>query len=549
MMFESPLFQGEPDRRPLIPRPLGSRALLGAILAVVVLVAPAIARGQESTDTSEPLVIGSKNFAESRLLAEIMAQLIEADTELEVERRPNLGGTLLVHRALVAGEIDLYPEYTGTSWAIVLKREETARDPLRTYLEVRRGYRQRFGVEWLEPFGFNNSYALAMREDVAQKLDAERISDLAELGATVRVGVSHEFLNREDGYPGLAETYDLDIENLRGMEHGLAYEAVESGKVDVIDVYTTDGKLARFNLRILEDDRRFFPPYDAAPLVRQEILERHPELGATLSRLAFRLPNERMQKLNYEVEVKRREPSEVAGEFLRDEGLLNDAGTPSQASDVGTAATQGFLPFFLDRLPETGGLVVEHLVLTGTAVFLAILFSVPVGILLTRKTALSGPVLGVAGIIQTIPSLALLAFMIPIPGLGLGTRSAVAALFLYAILPILRNTVTGIRQVDPELVEAARGMGLTDGQILRLVELPLALRTIMAGVRTSAVISIGFATLAAFIGAGGLGDPIVTGLQLNDTRLILAGAVPAALLAIVTDFVLEALETALSPTV
>jgi osmoprotectant transport system permease protein len=178
---------------------------------------------------------------------------------------------------------------------------------------------------------------------------------------------------------------------------------------------------------------------------------------------------------------------------------------------------------------------------------LAIFLAVPVGIVLTRWTALAQPVMGAAGVIQTIPSLALLAFMIPIPGLGLGARSAIAALFVYALLPILRNTYTGIREIDPNLIEAAKGMGLHDRQILLRIELPLATRTIMAGIRTSAVISIGIATLAAFIGAGGLGDPIVTGLQLNDSRLILAGAIPAAVLAVIMDFLLGRVETVLAP--
>ncbi|MDE0396088.1 MAG: ABC transporter permease [Gammaproteobacteria bacterium] len=191
--------------------------------------------------------------------------------------------------------------------------------------------------------------------------------------------------------------------------------------------------------------------------------------------------------------------------------------------------------------------MLEHLSLTAIAVSLAILLSVPLGILLTRSEPVAAPVIGAIGVIQTIPSLALLAFMIPLPFLGLGARSAITALFLYALLPIVRNTYTGIREVDAELLDAGRGMGLSPGQILFRVELPLAMRTIMAGVRTSTVISIGVATLAAFIGAGGLGDPIVTGLQLNDTYLILSGALPAALLAIVVDFLLGRVEHRLIP--
>ena len=207
----------------------------------------------------------------------------------------------------------------------------------------------------------------------------------------------------------------------------------------------------------------------------------------------------------------------------------------------------GFWPFLWSRRGETMVLVGEHLWLTAIAVALAMLVAVPLGIALTRNESLATPVLGAVGVIQTIPSLALLAFMIPFPGLGLGARSAIAALFLYALLPIVRNTYTGIREVDGDLIEAGRGMGLTDRQILLKVELPLATRTIMAGLRTATVISIGIATLAAFIGAGGLGDPIVTGLQLNDSFLILSGAIPAAILALVVDFGLGRLERVLIP--
>lgn len=500
---------------------------------------------------AESIAIGSKNFTESRLLGEIMAQLIEARTGLEVERRANLGGTLLVHEAITSGEIDLYPEYTGTAWSVVLKFDGTPGDALRTYLEVAKGYRQRFDLRWLDPLGFNNSYAVTVLEETAERLDLRRISDLAARGSGLRVAWSHEFLSREDGYPALRDAYGLELADVRGMEHGLAYEAIRTGRIDVTDAYTTDGKLLRFPVRMLEDDRRFFPPYQAAPVIREKTLARHPELASVLGELGFTLSDERMQRLNYEVEEEGRAFEDVARAFLLERGLLGEslagaAGAPGGGSGAEPVTRKhGFVAFMVHRLPTTLELTVRHLWLTGIAVLLAILFAVPLGVVLTRLPPLSGPVLGVAGVLQTVPSLALLAFMIPIPGLGLGVRSAVAALFLYALLPILRNTYTGIRDVDPDVIEAAVGLGLTGGQVLRLVELPLAFRTIMAGIRTAAVISIGVATLAAFIGAGGLGDPIVTGLQLNDAYLILSGALPAALLAILVDWLLGRIEARL----
>ncbi|MFG0318298.1 MAG: glycine betaine ABC transporter substrate-binding protein [Planctomycetota bacterium JB042] len=509
--------------------------------AAAALLVLSIAAG--SAGANESIAIGSKNFTENRLLAEIMAQLVEAETDLEVERRTNLGGTMVVFEALRQGEIDLYPDYTGTGWAIVLKEEERVTDPLRVYLRVRNEYERRFQIEWLDPFGFANSYAVAMREDVAERLGVTRVSELADVDETLVAALSHEFLNREDGWPGLSAWYGLDEVEVRGMEHGLAFEAIRSSSADLIDAWTTDGKLLKFDVRILADDRRFFPPYDCAPLARAETLARHPELRPVLDRLAFRIDDARMMALNHEVEVEGRAFEAVARDFLRAEGLLSSEGGGDERPEI--RRDVGFLRLFWSRRTETLRLALEHLLLSGLAVALAILIAVPLGIALSRRERLAGVVLGAAGVIQTVPSLALLAFMIPL--LGIGVPAALAALFLYSLLPIVRNTWTAIREVDDELVEAARGMGLTDRQILRLVELPLATRTIMAGVRTAAVIAIGIATLAAFISAGGLGEPIVTGLQLNDPNLILCGAVPAALLAVAVDLALARAEEWMAP--
>jgi len=399
-------------------------------------------------------------------------------------------------------------------------------------------------VTWLRPFGFSNSYALAMDERLADELAVRTISDLKLHEGRLRAGFGHEFLSREDGYPGLAKAYGLNIKDLRGMEHGLAYAAIRTRRIDLIDTWTTDGKLLRYKIRILEDDRRFFPPYDCAPIIRTATLERYPELRDLLNRLAFRIDDRKMRQLNYRCEVEGGSFAKVASDFLRAEGLLKGGQARTQSR---SRRDVGFLAFFWSRRSVTIDLAAQHMWLTAIAVLMAIAFAVPLGVLLSRRPRLAPLVLGVAGVIQTVPSLALLAFMIPVPGLGLGARSAIAALFLYALLPIVRNTFTGIKEVDADLLEAARGIGLKDRQVLLKVELPLATRTIMAGIRTSTVISIGVATLAAFIGAGGLGDPIVTGLQLNDINLILSGAVPAALLALVVDFLLGRAERALVP--
>ena len=493
-----------------------------------------------------PIRVGSKNFPESRLLGEMMAQLIEARTGLEVEHRSGLGGTLICFEALKRGEIDLYPEYTGTAWAALLKETETVVDPMRAYFHVQSECRRRFDLEWLAPFGLNDTYALAMSADKARELGVETISDLVPLAGQLSAGFSFEFLERADGYPGLARHYGLSFERALSLEHGLAYEAVREGSIDLLDAYSTDAKLLRFGLKVLEDDRHFFPPYHAAPLMNGSSFRARPEVARALEELAFRIDDARMIRLNHGVEVLGHEFPEAARAALVELGLLQvDPSAPSAATPA--AAREGFLAFFAARLDVTLELCRQHLALALGAVLLAALIAIPLGIAITTQPWAARLSLGLAGVAQTIPSLALLAFMIAVPGLGLSTRSALAALTLYALLPILRNTFTGLIEVDPELIDAARGLGLTERQILLRIQLPLATRTIMAGVRTATVVSIGFATLAAFIGAGGLGEPILTGLYLNDPRLILAGALPAALLALLADFALGWLERAWTP--
>ena len=503
--------------------------------------------------------VGGKKFAESAILAELMAQVIEAHTELQVERRLNLQGTMLCWQALRSGEIDLYAEYTGTAWATILGRDDKVTDPLRTYFDVRRVCRERHDVHWLEPFGLDNTYALAMREDLAAELGVTRISDLLAHQDRLRAGFGSEFGERADGYRGLQQLYGLQLGSVRVVEHALAYDAIRAGQIDLMDVYSTDGKLLRFALRVLEDDRRFFPPYHAAPMVRGALLREHPEVEAALAMLAFRLPDRDAQALNYLVEAEALAPAQVARAFLELEGLVDgrdpDAATARAAivrvrrAPPTPGADEVARPGFFATLQRSWGKLwvrlLEHLLLTIVAVAMATAVAVPLGIRMAFRPGLRSWLLGLAGGVQTIPSLALLVFLIPL--LGLSASAAIAALFLYALLPILRNTCTGILGVPADLVDAARGMGMRPGEILNKVQLPLAAPTILAGVRTATVISIGFAVLAAFIGAGGLGGFIVDGLALNDTSLLLIGAIPAALLAIVGDRLLERLERALSP--
>lgn len=521
-----------------------TRYTLIAVLALFGLPTVGLGQGQDEVKT---VVVASKNFTENRLLGEIFAQLIEARTDIQVFRKLNLGSSAIVYEALKRGDIDIYPEYTGTAWEEYLKIDTKPDDPLKTYVIVSEVMQREMGIRWLMPLGFENSFALAMQEDKAEELGIQSISELQYHDKDLVVRVSSDFFQRNDGWRPLTEYYELDISDVAPMEHGLAYQAIESGKVDVIDVWTTDGKLARMKLRLLNDDLGFFPPYQCVPVVREEVLEAYPELEEVLNLLAFKIDNEVMQELNSRVEELREDGTsesfaEVAHSFLKSEGLIDE----EVEVPYGTVGRMdSFWSFMVVRAKPTLRLAGEHLLLTGIAVLLAIVFAVPTGIMLAHHQKWASPVLAVVGVIQTIPSLALLMFMIPF--LGLGLNAAIAALFLYALLPILRNTYTGITQIDNDLLEAAEAIGMTKRQILFKVELPLATRTIMAGIRTSTIISIGVATLAAFIGAGGLGVPIVTGLQLNDQNWILSGAIPAALMAVSVDYLLGVLEKLAQP--
>ena len=466
----------------------------------------------------EPLVVASKDFNESYILGEIMAQLLESDG-FEVERRFGLGGTLICYEALRTGEIDLYAEYTGTLATAILKRpDRSGVDALNDVLAPE-------GLTLLPPFGFNNTYALAVPRALARSRGLRTISGLVD-HPDLRIAVSHEFLEREDGWPGLSRTYGFD-RPIDGIEHGLAYQALEEGTIDLTDAYSTDGELVRYDLVVLRDDRGFFPRYLAAPLVRADLPERAKD---RLRIVADTLDDPGMQALNASVLFDDASFAEAAARYLDGIGVAGDASD----SDSGSQPWR-----------QLGRNTLRHLELTVMALVPATLVGIALGLLVFRIPWLARSVVYAAGLLQTIPSIALLAFMIPL--FGIGVTPAIVALFLYSLLPIVRNTVTALSTIDPVLQRVSLAMGLTRTQRLRHVFVPLAVPSILAGIRTAAVISIGTATLAAFIGAGGLGDPIVTGLALNDHGLILQGALPAALLAIFTEFALEGVERVLSP--
>lgn len=479
-------------------------------LAAVLALAPLAGPGQE-----RPIAVGSKSFTESYLLAEIMAQLLEAEG-FQVERRFGFAGTRLSFEALIGGAIDLYPEYTGTI-------SETILDSGAAYgSAVFERELTGLGLDTLAPFGFNNTYALTVTAATAADYGLGRISDLAA-HPDLRFGFSHEFRDRDDGWPGLKRAYALPQDSF-GIEHGLAYRAMLEMELDVTDAYSTDADLARYALTVLEDDRNFFPEYLALPLVHGDLDAR---ARVVIGRLASRFDDARMRDLNAEVVVGGRSFADVASEFLAAEDLAVFSGRAHS----------------MWRMLLNNTLV--HLKLTGIALLAACLSGLTLALSVYRSPAWSRAVLYVAGLLQTIPSIALLALMIPLAGVG--QLPAVIALFLYSLLPIVRNAITALSTVDPLLRKVAVGMGLSEGEQLRLIYLPLAVPHVLSGVRIAAVISIGTATLAAFIGAGGLGEPIVTGLALNDTRLILFGAIPAAVLALLVELLFEGLERWLVP--
>ncbi len=490
-------------------------------------------------DGQETVVVGSKNFEESRLLAEIISQLLENRTNLRVERRFGLAGTQICFEALRSGAIDIYPEYTGTGLASLLE-EEPPGDAAATFLHVRRQFLERWNLWWLDPLGFENAYEIAVRGDVARDRSISSITALALDSPDLRAGFGFEFIERHDGLPGLAQTYGLEFEDVRPMQQALKYQAVAAGDIQVLDVYTTDGRLALYDLTVLEDDLGFFPPYEAAPLARAETLEAHPEITLTLGLLSDAFDEEMMRRFNLRLQEQGETEAVVANDALVELGLVEAShrqDSPRQSETLWR--------FMWEDRGRLGRQAARHLMLTLSALLAGIAVAVPLGLLLERRRSLAEPVIRVVGLTQTIPSIALLAFMIPV--LGVGVVPAIVALWIYSLFPILRNTFTGVRDAAPDAVEAGTALGMTDGQVLRQVRLPLAAPVIMAGLRTAAVITVGTATLAAFIGAGGLGEPIVTGLQLANTRMILSGALPAAVLALLVDFLLARVERRLQP--
>ena len=472
-----------------------------------------------SAQAADSVTVGSKRFTESYVLGEIVRQTYER-AGIAATHKQGLGNTGILEQALSSGAVDVYPEYTGTIVRELLKREgNPSLDELNAWLAPR-------GLKAAVPLGFNDTYAIAMLESQAQQLGIERISDLLKpQAAALRPGLSHEFLERADGWPALKAAYRLSYDKPPGLDHGLAYDAIAAHRVDLIDIYSTDAKVGRYKLRVLKDDLNFFPKYDAVLLMRAGLDP------APLQALAGRIDEAAMISLNAQVELDGKSFAEVARQFL--------SGSAAAASKPVTFAQRLFGPDF-------ARLTWQHLLLVFGSLVVAVLVGVPLGIAAWRWPRSAGVVMGVVSVLQTVPSLALLAFLIAVVG-SIGLLPALIALFLYALLPIVRNTHAGLQGVPAGLAQAALSLGLTPRQTLRHVQLPLAAPTLLAGIKTAAVINVGTATVAAFIGAGGYGERIVAGLAVNDTGAMLAGALPAAVLALVVQYGFDAIEKRLLP--
>ncbi len=473
----------------------------------------------------EPVRVASKTFTESVVLGEMVRHLVSS-AGTDCAHQAQLGGTQILWKALVNGDIDIYPEYTGTLRFEVLAGEEIAADADLPAALARHGIRS------TGPLGFNNTYALGMRKDVAADLGVRTMSDLTRHPG-MRFGFSNEFIARADGWPALQRAYALPQQQVRGLDHDIAYRALQTGDVDLIDLYTTDAEIDYYDLAVLEDDRAHFPRYDALILYRADLAERHPRAAAALERLAGRIPAEAMVAMNARAKLDKVPAAQVAGDFLAE----------TFAIDVEVVADT----WYRRLLKHTR----EHLWLVVCSMLPAILVAIPLGLLAGKRRHLSQLILGAVGVIQTIPALALLVLLMgPLGWLRLpaiGEPPAIVALFLYSLLPIVRSTFAGLQEIPPHLRESAEALGLTPAAQLVRVELPLATRMILSGVKTAVVINIGFATLGALIGAGGYGQPILTGIRLDDYGIILEGALPAAGLALLAQAVFEISERFLVP--
>ena len=484
-----------------------------------------------AAEPNDTLRIGSKRFTESYILAQILSQT--AGTSTNVQVRQGLGNTAIVYAALLAGSIDLYPDYVGTISQEILKSTK----PLS--IEEINVLLKSHGLGVAIPLGFNNGYALAMQTERADAMGIKTLTDLARHNE-LRLGLSNEFIGRQDGWKGLAQKYGFTHSPI-SLDHGLAYDALVKKQIDVTDIYTTDAKIDHLKLRVLSDDRAYFPRYDAVVLYRLDVPQRFPDAWRAMQKLDDTIGETAMIAMNARAEL-----DGTRFEVIAHDHLTASVRAPAPSNKPATGSAEARRSFFSKLVgQDLWRLTLEHVGLVVFSVAAAVLIAVPLGVIIFPYRRLRVVVLSAAGLLQTVPSLAMLAILISLIGV-IGSVPALLALTLYALLPIMRNTCAGLTEVPDGLRQAGRALGMSSRDLLYQIELPLALPTIIAGIRTATAIAIGTATIAAFIGAGGYGERIVTGLALNDQGLMLAGAVPAAVLALLSELGFEWLESAVN---
>lgn len=488
------------------------------LLSLAVMFA-GIAPSDSCAQSTQQITVGSKRFTESVILGEVAVQLCESEG-FECRHQASLGGTALAWAALLSGELDIYPDYTGT-----IRFETLALENIDSREELVRSLAER-GIEMSAPLGFNNTYVLGMRKKRAVELGIEKISDLNG-HPDLAFGFGNEFLERADGLPQLRRRYGLVHTNIRGIDHDLAYRALVAGDIDVMDLYSTDAEIPYYDLAILQDDLNHFPQYDAVYLFRSELREQAPSFVAAIASLGGTIDEATMQALNRRAKIDKEAERTVAADFLREQHQVETNARAETTSEKLWRTTR------------------QHLWLVGASMLLAAVLAVPLGVLCAKRARLGHGVLAIVGIFQTVPSLALLVFMIPL--FGVGEQPAIAALFLYSLLPIVRNTYTGLVNIPPSIQESAEALGLTPAAKLIDVELPMASPSILAGLKIAVVVNTGTATLGGFIGAGGYGESIFAGIQRDDIGQILLGAIPAAVLAILAQGAFELLERWIVP--
>jgi osmoprotectant transport system permease protein len=466
----------------------------------------------------DQIVVGSKIFTESYILGETAAQIIEGSSRVPVNRKLGLGSTGVLFESLKSGGIDVYPDYTGTLAETILKKPE-----LKSIDEIRSALAP-LGLTISGPLGFNNTYALAVKESFAEKYNLHSISDLRAIESKITTAFSYEFMDRKDGYVGMVDRYrfTFDPKRVRRMEHSLVYQAIREDAVDVIEVYSTDANIKKFNLRVLTDDRDYFPLYQAVWVARSSFVRDHPAEWNSLLKYEGAISDAKMLSMNASADIDKSNFGSIASGFLGSQDLHVQS-----MSDQIFQRTQ------------------EHLWLVGIALLFSILIGIPLGIVAARSHLVGQGILLFSALVQTIPALALLCFLIPL--FGVGMKPALVALCLYSLLPVVLNTFTGIRSIDQKHIENAKAFGLSRMQVLVRIVLPLASPTILNGVKTATIVSIGTATLAALVGAGGYGALIISGLSLNNVSMILTGAIPAAVMALLAHLLFDAFTRVVIP--